>query len=146
MKSKELKRLDELRENLDKNSRKIPDYHITSNKDYHIHRKVTTDNLGVKKKSKKKKVPTNVATEKVKTQVRNLFNYGLSLDGRTKISVSADRKQKYETFRFRDEFHLTNLLTEYAKGASLIVFMVDFKNDSIIWSSYGTKEIRIYKQ
>ncbi len=141
--SKELKRLYELRENLDKKS-KTPDYHISSNKDYHIHRKVTTDNLGLQKPKKKK--PKNIATDKIKKQIKNLFRYGFSLDERTKISVSADKHQKYNTFRFKDEFQLTNVLTEYSKGASVIVFIVDSDKDSIVWSDYGTKEVRLYRQ
>jgi len=156
MSSEALKRLNELRKNLDKKSKKVPDYHISSNKDYHIssnkdyhiHRKVTTDDIktsyrGHNKKEKETK-PKNIATIKIKTQIEDLFKYGFSLQTKTKISVSADKHKKYETFRFRDKFQIAALLSEYSKGANMIIFMVDVKNDSIIWNNYGSNEIRVY--
>jgi len=146
MPSETLRRLNELRENLDKKSRKVPDYHISSNKDYHITKKVTTDDIKSKQRKKKDTTPKNIVTEKIRNQIKQLFNYGFDVRGKTKISVSADLNQKYERFKFKDEFQVASVLTEYSKGADVIVFIVDVDNDSIIWNNYGSKEIRLYRQ
>lgn len=143
MLSDTLKRLNELRENLDKKSRKVPDYHISSNTDYQIVKKVTVDNNIIKKKES---TPKNFITERIKTQIRQLFSYGFDVTGKTKISASSNLNLKYERFKFNDEFQVASVLTEYSKGADAIVFIVDVNNDSIIWSNYNSKEIRIYRQ
>jgi len=147
MSSEMLKRLDELRKNLDKNSKRTPDYHINSNKDYQIHKKVTVNDQRDQPRKSKNDTPKNIATDKVKNQVKDLFNYGFTLSSRTKILVSADKYQKYDTFKFTDLFQVAAVLSEYSKGADIIVFMVDVRNDSIIWSNnYGSDEIRVYTQ
>lgn len=137
-----LKRLYELRENLDRNSSRTPDYHINQTKDYHIDEKQDYKKEVKPKKQKKREA----ATQNVKNQITELFNYGFSLGRRTQISVTADTNRKYESFRFRDEFQLAPILTEYAKNADLIVFIVDTDNDSIFWYSYGAYEVRVFKK
>jgi len=110
--SKLLDELNQLRKNLDKNDKKYPDYHINT--------KVVVDD-----KPKTQTVSGPIVTENAKKEIRGLFQYGLNLNMKLEITFSGDKNKKYEIYRFRDKSQLVDTLTEYTRGASRLIFLVD---------------------
>ncbi len=138
--SKLLDELNQLRKNLDKNTKKTPDYHITT--------KVVVDDkrkMSIPKSNNSQKSDTDIiySTNKVKNEIRELFQFGFNLSERTKLAMSTNTYEKYETFRFRDKFHLSDILTEYSKYANMLVFLIDTNRNSIFWNNYDVSEVRV---
>jgi hypothetical protein len=150
--SKQLNELYKLREKLDRNAKDTPDYHITTNKDYQIHRKVVVNDnrrktkIKPKSKTKTDNKKKSAVTENIRSQIKELFRYGYDLHSSTQVSVSSNSNQKCQVFKFHDEFQLADTLSEYSKGADMINFIVDIRNDTIFWSERGTKSVRIIRK
>ena len=148
--SKELLALIKLRENLDKNAKNVPDYHI-HNTSYRIITAPKSD-VGSKinsKKSNSKKSKTNskgLVTQNVKSEVMDLIDLGMTFSSNVNISVTgSDTARTYKSFRFRSQNQVASTISEYSKDHHNIVFIINEKQDSIFWSSNGIHEIRIVK-
>ncbi|MCF7796077.1 hypothetical protein K9M42_03205 [Patescibacteria group bacterium] len=128
--SDNLKRLQQLRENLDKKR---------TRKDYHINKKI--------KVKERDRTYSDFYKMTPRKEVKELINeYQLEINCPMYTTEMEYRyKREYQTFPFNSKYHLASILGEFAKNARQMVFLLN-SNNSIYWDSGRHTEIRVVKK
>jgi hypothetical protein len=138
MASKLLEDLKKLRENLEKNTKKAPDYHIKTKVVAGSMKESTHQEKQVNDFIKR----TPASPDNIKREIYQLIDYGFDNSG-IQIAITDKLDQKYQTHRFKSITPIIDILNESTKRAKRIIFVFDKDYNTIYWENKGVQEIRI---